>query len=174
MHWGGPLGGTAGKILANALGAATSTPTGVSDVIISHNTDAEFIAAAAREAESEWLAALAAVGKAQVEEVGQTRRAEIFSDDPLQRWWRPVYALEFSLLECPLFAITLLNALWSGHEAGINGFANLTSADGYFGDRFGVLGIYVNGRSREKQACATGQVQPFVVRQVTKALLKKT
>ncbi len=82
--------------------------------------------------------------------------------------------MELSLLECPAFALTLLQALWSGHEAGINGFANLTSLlMAYFGARFGVLGVYVNGRTREKQACATGQVQPSVVGQVVKALVKK-
>ncbi len=41
---GGPLGGAAGKILADALGAATATPAGVSEAIVSHNTDAAFIA----------------------------------------------------------------------------------------------------------------------------------
>jgi hypothetical protein len=171
---GGPLGGAAGKILADALGASAATPAAVGEVIVSRDTESAFIAAAARQAESEWLAALAAIGKAQVQEIGATQRAEMVSDDPLQRWWRPVYALELSLLECPAFALTLLQALWSGHEAGINGFANLTSLlMAYFGARFGVLGIYVNGRSREKQACATGQAQPSVVGQVVKALVNK-
>lgn len=83
-------------------------------------------------------------------------------------------AVELSLLECPGFALTLLHALWTGHEPGINGFVSLTGLlVAYFGARFGVLGIYVNGRSREKQACATGQVQPSVAGQVVKALLKK-
>src|SRR4029079_14295188 len=83
--------------------------------------------AAARQAESEWLTALAEIGRAQVAEVGATQRAEIASDDPLQRWWRPLYALELSLLECPAFALTVLHALWIGHDTGINGFANLTA-----------------------------------------------
>ena len=43
----------------------------------------------------------------------------------------------------------------------------------YFGARFGVLGVYVSGRSREKQACATGQPQPSFVNEVVKALVKK-
>jgi len=83
-------------------------------------------------------------------------------------------AIELSLVECPSFALTLLHALWSGHGVGINGFASLTSLlMAYFGARFGVLGIYVNGRSKEKQACATGQRQPSVIDQVVKALVKK-
>jgi hypothetical protein len=79
-------------------------------------------------------------------------------------------AIELSLVECPSFALTLLHALWSGHEVGINGTSLLMA---YFGARFGVLGIYVNGRSKEKQACATGHRQPSVIDQVVKALVKK-
>jgi hypothetical protein len=83
---------------------------------------------------------------------------------PLQRIWRPIYALELSLLECPGFALTLLHALWTGHDAGINGFVNLSALlMRYFGARFGVLGIYVTGRAREKQASATGEVPPTLV-----------
>ena len=63
----------------------------------------------------------------------------------------------------PGFAFTLLHALWTGHDAGINGFVNLSALlMGYFGARFGVLGIYVNGRGKEKQASATGDRQPSV------------
>ena len=101
--------------------------------------------------------------------IGQTQRAEIVSGDRLQRWWRPAYALELSLLECPAFAFTLLHALWLGHEPGINGFATLSGLlMTYFGARFGVLGVYVSGRSREKQAAA-----PSAVGEIVRALVKK-
>jgi len=147
---GGPLGAAAGKILANALGAADTTPAAVHDVLATQADDPA-AAAAARRAEREWLAALAEAGRAQVTEVGATQRAEIASSDPLQRWWRPLYALELSLVECPAFALTALHALWTGHEAGINGFVNLSALlMTYFGARFGVLGVYVTGRTREK------------------------
>ena len=43
----------------------------------------------------------------------------------------------------------------------------------YFGARFGVLGIYVTGRNREKLALATGDVVPAAITGLTKALLKK-
>ena len=92
---------------------------------------------------------------------------------PLQRIWRPIYALELSLLECPGFALTLLHALWTGHDAGINGFVNLSALlMRYFGARFGVLGIYVTGRAREKQASATGEVPPTLVGELLKAVAK--
>ncbi len=167
---GGPLGAAAGKILADALGAHESTPAAV-NTAIEQAADPNAAVAAAQRAESEWLAALAEIGKAQVAEVGATQRAEMASGDPLQRWWRPLYALELSLVECPAFALTLLHALWIGHDAGINGFANLSALFmAYFGARFGVLGVYITGRTKEKQASATGELPPTVIGELLKAL----
>ena len=164
----------AGKILADALGAAEPTPTAVNDALAKAQADPTAAAeatAAAQKAEAEWASALAEVGKAQVAETGQTMRAEAASGDALQRWWRPLYALELSLVECPAFALTILHALWIGHEAGISGFANLSGLlITYFGARFGVLGVYVTGRTREKQAAATGEAIPSIVGEVVKAM----
>jgi hypothetical protein len=171
---GGPLGAAAGRMLADALGARPATPEAVEATLAAPAADPTAIVLAAQAAESNWLAALAAVGKAQVAEVGATQRAESASGDPLQRWWRPLYALELSLLECPAFAVTLLHALWIGHGPGIEGFASLSALlMAYFGARFGVLGIYVTGRSREKQAGATGEPPPSLVGDLIKALKKK-
>lgn len=168
---GGPLGAAAGKILADALGAAEPTAATVNAAIAA---DPAAAATAAQAAESNWLAALADAGKAQVSEVGATQRAEIASGDPLQRWWRPIYALELSLLECPAFMATLLHELWFGHDAGINGLAGLSALlMAYFGARFGVLGVYVSGRSREKQASATGELPPSLIGDLLKALVKR-
>jgi len=172
---GGPLGATAGKILADALGAREATPGAVGEALDDLGGDTAASRAAVREAELNFSTALAEIGKTQVSEVGQTQRAEIASDDPLTRWWRPVYALELSLVECPAFALTLLHALWMGHEAGINGFANVSALlMTYFGARFGVLGVYVTGRSREKEAAVTGQpTSGGVVGQIIKSMGKK-
>jgi hypothetical protein len=166
---GGPLGAAAGKILAEALGANEPTPAAVQEAI--ESADPSVAATAAAKAEAEWAEALAQIGQSQVEQVGLTQRAELVSGDPLQRWWRPIYALELSLVECPAFALTLLHALWTGHEAGINGFANLSALlMTYFAARFGVLGVYVSSRSREKQCLATGQAAPGLVAQVARAV----
>lgn len=171
---GGPLGAAAGSILAQALGAPTPTPEAVERMIAADGANPAVAVRAARQAESEWLAALAEVGKSQVAEIGQTQRAEIASEDRLQRWWRPLYALELSLIECPAFALTLLHALWTGHEAGINGFASVSALlMTYFGARFGVLGVYVTGRSREKQASATGELPPSWLGEAVKAIVKR-
>lgn len=168
---GGPFGATAGKILADALGAGAATPAAVQTAIAA--ADPTVAAAAAAKAESDWAEALAQIGKSQVEQVGQTQRAEIASNDPLQRWWRPLYALELSMIECPAFALTLLHTLWNGFAPGINGFASLSGLlMAYFAARFGVLGVYVSGRTREKLAGA-GDIPPSLVEQVVKALTKK-
>ena len=171
---GGPLGAAAGTLLANAFGAAAATPEAVADAITATGADRVAAAEAARQAESEWLAALAEIGKAQVAEVGLTQRAELASEDRLQRWWRPLYALELSLIECPAFALTVLHALWLGHAAGIEGFASLSALlMTYFGARFGVLGVYVTGRTREKQACTTGQLPTSLIGALVNAAVKK-
>jgi hypothetical protein len=171
---GGPLGGLAGKILADAIGASSATPSAVNDAIAERGANSAFAMEAALKAESEWHGALAAIGKAQVAEIGQTQRAEIASGDPLQRWWRPLYALELSLIECPAFALVLLHAIWTGHDAGINGLANLSGLlMTYFGARFGVLGVYVSGRTREKAAHLTGEFAQGTVAKMVKTLVKK-
>ena len=70
--------------------------------------------------------------------------------------------------------LTLLHALWTGHEVGINGFASLSALlMTYFGARLGVLGIYVNSRGREKIAGAAGQVPTTVIGDIIKALTNK-
>jgi hypothetical protein len=166
---GGPLGAAAGKIIAEAFGAEEATPQAVDAAL--KGFDPASAALIAQAAEDKFSAALAEIGKRQVEEVGETMRTEAASGDPLQRWWRPLYALELSLVECPAFAATLLHALWSGHAAGINGFANLsTLLIAYFGARFGVLGVYVTGRTREKQVMLAGEPAPSVVERVAKAV----
>ena len=169
---GGPLGAAAGKILAESFGAREATPAAVQEAVAGLDPDAARLAAQA--AEDKWLAALADIGRAQVAEIGQTMRSEAASGDALQRWWRPLYALELSMIECPAFVATLLRALWSGHDAGINGFAALSGLlIAYFGARFGVLGVYVAGRSREKQSAATGMPAVSAIAEVARALRRK-
>jgi hypothetical protein len=171
---GGPLGGAAGKILAEALGSAPA-PVSVNDALSKTDPVAAAVAeSGARQAEANWLAALAEAGKVQVTEVNASMRAEAASGDPLQRWWRPLYALELTLFECPGFAVVLGHGLWNGRSDIINGLATLTGLIvTYMAARFGVLGVYVTGRSREKQAAATGEAVPTVIGEVAKAFLRK-
>ena len=170
---GGPLGAAAGKIVADAFGASDASPAAVNAAIA--GSDPVAAATAAQAAAARGLAALAEIGRAQVAEIGTTMRAEAASQDALQRWWRPLYALELSLIECPAFTravLTLLQALWRGHGAGISGFANLSGLlIAYFGARFGVLGVYVSARSREMRGGANAGTS--VVADVVKALRRK-
>ena len=168
---GGPLGGMAGKLLADALGAAEPTPAAVNQAIVERGVDSTAAIEAVQRAESEWAKAVAEIATTQLAETGATMRAEAASGDLLQRAWRPLYALELSLIECPAFALTLLHALWTGHEVAIGGLANLSGLlIAYFGARFGVLGVYVTGRSREKQALATGEAMPGLIGEVVRGL----
>ena len=171
---GGPFGAAAGRILADVLGA-DPTPNSV-DVAIS-KTDpvaAAVAASSARQAEANWLTALAETGKVQLHEVGETMRAEAVSEDRLQRWWRPLYALELTLFECPGFGVVLFHALWSGEPQAINGFANLSGLImAYMAARFGVLGVYVSGRSKEKRVAVTGQPAPSLIGQIAKMIAPK-
>jgi hypothetical protein len=169
---GGPFGAAAGKILADALGA-DPTPAAVNDAVSKTDPVAAAVAASsARQAEANWLTALAETGKVQLEQIGETMRAEAQSDDRLQRWWRPLYALELTLFECPGFGVVLFHALWAGEPQAVNGFANLSGLImAYMAARFGVLGVYVSGRSKEKRAPAS--VAPNVFGQIAKLITPK-
>jgi len=171
---GGPLGAAAGKVLADALGAQAAEPAAVGRSLADAVTaDPEAARVAVQAAEAEWARTLAQIGAAQVGAVGETMRAEALSGDALQRWWRPLYALELTLLECPAFALALGHALWDGAPARINGFAELSGLlMTYLAARFGVLGVYVTGRSREKCA-AKGQAAGGVLGDIVKAIAKK-
>jgi hypothetical protein len=43
----------------------------------------------------------------------------------------------------------------------------------YWGFRFGVLGVYISGRTREKVSAATGQDAPGMIEKIVKAVVKK-
>ncbi len=130
----GPLGAAAGHLLAQALGVSEATPSAVNEAIVAASPNAA--AAAALLAEQKWAMAFGAeadAGKAQVVAVGETQRAEMTSDDLLQRWWRPLYALELSMLECPAFAAAVLHVLWTGFAPGHQRLRHAVGpADGLF------------------------------------------
>jgi len=169
---GGPLGDAAGQVLANAL-TSEPTPSAVGKALDAAHADDTVARAALAQADAEWAKMLAEIGRAQVTQVGETMRAEAASGDVLQRWWRPLYALELTLIECPAFAFVLGHALWDGAPARINGFADLSGLlMTYLAARFGVLGVYVSGRSREKCA-AKGQSSDGVLGDIVKAATKR-
>jgi hypothetical protein len=151
---GGPLGGAAGRILAEAVGAPQTTPEAVGKALTTSSADqiaqAETIWAEAVRAEAESV-------RGSVTETQATIRAELVSEDALQRWWRPLYALELTL-ECAALWAVLVHEFWTGDMTAINALIGATGLlVSYWGFRFGVLGVYMSGRTREKVCAATGQ-----------------
>jgi len=167
---GGPLGGVAGEILAKAVGSVTLTPAAVQTALPAADP------AKLAEAEAQWaemIRAEAETQRAAISETQQTIRAEIVSADPLQRWWRPAYAVELTL-ECAGLWAVLVHEFWTGDIATINALVGATTLlVAYWGFRFGVLGVYISGRTREKVSAATGQDAPGAIERIVKAVVKK-
>jgi hypothetical protein len=168
---GGPLGGAAGQILATVLGTSASTPGAVQAALPG--------AAPAKlaEAEARWIETIRTEAETQrtaISETQATIRAEIVSDDVVQRWWRPLYAFELTF-ECAALWIVLVHEFWTGDVQTINAMIGATALFvTYWGFRFGVLGVYISGRTREKVCAATGQDAPGVLEKLVKGLRKKT
>lgn len=167
---GGPLGGVAGEILARTIGVAVATPANVQAALPA--ADPNKLA----EAEARWAAMIQAEAETQraaISETQATIRAELASEDALQRWWRPVYALELTL-ECAALWCVLMHEFWTGDVQTINTLINATALlVAYWGFRFGVLGVYISGRSREKVSAITGQEAPGLIEKLVKAVTAK-
>jgi hypothetical protein len=167
---GGPLGGAAGQILSEVLGAPAPTPSAVQTSLPAAGPD-KFA-----EAEARWCEAVRAEAEAQRSAIAETQatiRAEIASSDPVQRWWRPAYAWELTA-ECAALWAVMVHEFWTGDVQTINALiAASTLLATYWGFRFGVLGVYVSGRTREKVSAVTGQDSPGVIEKLVKAVVKK-
>lgn len=177
---GGMIGGAVGDILGSALGVQP-TPEAI-DKAIKTTPAVELqdkLAAAEADAQAKYPA-LAEIAKAEAvaqaktaAETAATMRAELTAGDPLQRWWRPLYALELTG-ECAALAAVIIRDLWGGDVGVLNAAAQATALLlGYWGMRFGVLGVYVTGRTREKEATITGQLAPTVIEQIVKAVKRR-
>ncbi|MBC7584077.1 MAG: hypothetical protein H7316_10045 [Tardiphaga sp.] len=167
---GGPLGGVAGEILAKAIGSAVATPAAVQAQLPAVDP------ARLAEAEAQWsemIRAEAETERVAISETQATIRAEIASDDPVQKWWRPAYAFELTI-ECAALWAVLMHEFWTGDIQTINALVNATGLlVTYWGFRFGVLGVYISGRTREKVSALTGQDAPGMIERVVKAVVKK-
>lgn len=76
--------------------------------------------------------------------------------------------------ECAALWGVLVHEFWSGDMTAINAMIGATGLlVSYWGFRFGVLGVYVSGRTREKLCLATGQETPGVLDKLVKAVAKK-
>jgi hypothetical protein len=177
---GGMIGGAVGDILGSVLGVP-ATPEAVDKAI--KTTPApelqDKLATAEADAQAKYPA-LAEIAKAEAEaqaktaaETQVTMRAELASGDRLQRWWRPLYGLELTL-ECAALAAVIVRDLWGGDVVVLNAAAQATGLLlGYGAMRFGVLGVYVQGRSREKEAIINSQLAPGALDLLIKAVRKR-
>ena len=154
---GGPLGGAAGRILAEVVGASDATPEAVGKALATSSADQ------IAQAENAWAEAIRAEAEAtrgSVAETQATIRAELASEDALQRWWRPLYAFELTF-ECAALWIVLVHEFWTGDMTAINALVGATGLlVRYWGFRFGVLGVYVSGRTREKVSSPPVRMPP--------------
>jgi hypothetical protein len=77
-------------------------------------------------------------------------------------------------LECAVLWIVLVHEFWTGDIQTINALVNATALlVTYWGFRFGVLGVYVSGRTREKVSAVIGQDAPGAIEKLVKAVVKK-
>ena len=91
----------------------------------------------------------------------------------LQRWWRPLYAFELTA-ECAALWALLIHGFWIKDLTAINTMIGATGLlVSYWGFRFGVLGVYFSGRTREKMSLATGQDTPGVLDKLINKVVKK-
>ncbi len=186
---GGPLGGMIGDalggVLANALGVEP-TPEAVDTAL--KTTPAGELQAKLSAAEAEATARyqyLSEVGKADADaaarsltEVNATMRAEATAGDAVQRWWRPIYALELTLECVAVWVIAIADILYGGSKVATFVLGSQTLLTTYWMARFGVLGVYVGGRTIEKavaerSAVAAGQLARSVIDQIVKAVRKR-
>lgn len=178
---GGPLGGALGGVLGEVLGGALgvpATPDAVNDALKNAPADLQGkLSAAEAEAIAKWPA-LAEMAKSQAENavaVGETMRAEIVAEDPMQRWWRPIYAFELTA-ECALVWPAIIYDLMFGDgklAPFITQNAGLLMT--YWGFRFSVLGVYTYGRTQEKREEIKNapSLTPDLINQIIKVLKRK-
>lgn len=185
---GGAMGGPLGSLLGNAVGGVLANTLGVDptpeavDEAIKKTPPGELqakLSAAEIEAQARWPA-LAEIAKAEADaavrsmaEAQVTARAEMVAADPLQRWWRPIYAIELTIECAAVWLIVIYDVLWGPGNIATLLAQNSALLITYWGARFGVLGVYVQGRSREKEAAITGQLAPSVIEQIVKAVKRK-
>lgn len=185
---GGPLGAvigqTVGGVLADALGTEP-TPEAVDDALKTtppgELQDRLAAADSAAVARYQYLTAFAqadadAAARA-LAETQATMRTEATAGDVVQRWWRPIYAFELTL-ECALvWAIAIADLMaGSGKVAGfVAGASGLLGI--YWGARFGVLGVYVGGRTVEKAVARDAPgghtLTPAVIDAIAKAVKRR-
>lgn len=157
---GGPLGGAAGAILADALGVE-ATPDAVGKAIESDPA----AAVAAQTAEIEWAksaAVIAASAAQQSSAINATLRAELASG---VGWWHWRHLLGYVLLiQAAVFSYAVAKDLLANNFAGINAAISLAAAfTPYFLGFCALLGYVASDTSRLRAVALTGERKPDLI-----------
>lgn len=181
---GGPLGGVIGNVVGDILGSALNvpaTPEAVGNAInaIPAPELHDKLAAADANALEKYPALAEADIAARSQNAADTQatmRAELASGDRVQRWWRPIYALELTAECAAVWSIALYDLILGDGKIALLLAQNAGLLMTYWAARFAVLGVYVQGRTREKEAAITGQLVPTIVEQLAKSrpVLRRT
>ncbi|WP_299812212.1 hypothetical protein [Tardiphaga sp.] len=102
-------------------------------------------------------------------------RAQAMGRGPggLERQMRIALVGELTI-ECAVLWAVMMHEFWTGDIQTINALVNATALlVTYWGFRFGVLGVYISGRTREKVSAVTGQDAPGMIERLVKAVVKK-
>lgn len=189
--FGGMIGTALGGVLANALGVE-ATPDAV-DVAIKTTPADQLTArlqAAEAEAQAKWPAlaqmtsAESDLGKAQVEAIGETMRAELQLAVQatgawktviavLQSVWRP-FAMVVWVLTWPFQLVAILHHAYMKDAAALQQLSGLVYALAVWNaGPAGLAGVYAWGRTREKLKALVGDAVSGAVAPAVKAVLRR-
>lgn len=160
---GGPLGGAAGKILADVLGVPAD-PAAVGAALT--RSDEATIAVA--QAEGKWADAAASIAMSsatQAETINTSIREEIATG---VSWWHWRHLLGYVVLLWAVAPIAvIMRDLWVSNYVGIqNSIALAAALTPYFVGLCALLGYVASDTSKLRQAAVTGQPQPTILDRV--------
>lgn len=169
---GGPLGGAAAKVLADAIGAPSEAPDVIAKTI--EATPAPVVQEKVSQAESQWAEAVKAnaeLAKVQVQEVNKTMRAELAAT-PNGWWgrWREWLAIVL-VAECVLWPILIAFCIVTGRVDGLVLLSALIMT--WWAARFGAIGVHVWTGSHERRTAMTGQTSDSAIAAAIKAITGK-
>lgn len=152
---GGPAGGAAGSLVANAFGADADPE----KVMTAINGDPEAQAKLKKleqEHQRELRSMMLEAETSRLAEINKTMRAETQADDGYVRRWRPTFGYVASVT----WALQIIGLVWAmvaNPDNAANIIEAVTSLTPMWGIALAVLGINVSKRSQDKQVKAGQQ-----------------
>lgn len=167
---GGPLGGAAGKMIADALGTSP-TPAAVGAALSTDPAVQQKLA----ETEAEWArtaAAIANAGAQQGQAINTTMQAEIASG---VSWWHWRHLIGYATLLWAVFPLPALALfMWQGDVTKINAIvAGIVALTSWFAILAGLNGYVAMDTSRRQTAAASGNEIPTVIGGLIKAITRR-